>query len=405
MKKWLVSLHIAQRALVSNKMSSALTMLGMIIGVAAVIIMISLGQGASVSIQQEIATAGSNLVFVQPGSESSRGIRLGAGSLTTLTSSDAEAIAAECPAVEGVAPLTNSSAQVVHQGQNWQTSIQGSVESFQQVRNWSMSGGVFFTDQDVRGATKVAVLGTTVVENLFGYEDPVGQVIRIDKIPFRVVGVLSSKGMSMGNDQDDVIVVPYTTAQKRLMGVTHINQILVSVRDSDSIATTTEAITNLLRQRHRIRPGEESDFHIRTQKELEELTSGATQTMTLLLAGIASVSLLVGGIGIMNILLVSVTERTREIGLRMAVGARSRDILLQFLTEAVVLSGLGGLIGIALAMGVSELVESVLGVPGSVSGNSVILAFGFAGIVGIFFGFYPARRASQLDPIVALHYE
>jgi putative ABC transport system permease protein len=403
--KLLIALQIALTALRRNKMRSALTMLGIVIGVAAVISMVSFGQGASASIQEEISARGSNLVIVYPGSASRGGVRMGAGSVTTLTAADAEAVAEVCSSTADVAPLTNAAAQVVYRGQNWNTSVEGTTGNYASVRSWTLAAGVFFTDQDVRSASRVAVLGSTVVENLFGNENPVDKTIRVKNVPFRVVGVLASKGQSLGTDQDDVVIVPYTTAQKRLMGVTHINRIMVSVIDPEHVEPTTDEIAALLRQRHRIASGEEDDFHIRTQQEMEELGQGATQTMTLLLAGIASVSLLVGGIGIMNIMLVSVTERTREIGLRMAVGARSRDILLQFLIEALVLSALGGTVGIGLALTGSELAANVFRLPSIISVESVMLAFSFAGTIGVFFGFYPARKASRLDPIEALHYE
>jgi len=406
MKKLFMSIRIASKALRRNLMRSLLTMLGVIIGVAAVIIMVSLGEGAAASIQEEIAAAGTNLITVRAGSSSSGGVRQGGGSRTTLTPDDAEAIQNEIAAVSQVAVMIRTGAQMVYASQNWNASVQGTSQDFPAVRRWEIKEGSFFTLQDVQASTRVAVLGTAVVENLFGDEDPLGKIIRVKNVPFKVVGVMASKGQtSWGNDQDDIIFAPYTTVQKKLMGVQHVSEILVSAAEPRRIPEATEQITALLRQRHRILPPEEDDFNVRTQEEMAQIRVGASNAMTRLLASIASISLLVGGIGIMNIMLVSVTERTREIGLRMSVGARARDILWQFLVEAITLSALGGIAGIALGAAIARVLAESFEWTTRVSTQSVLLSFGFAAAVGIFFGFYPARKASQLDPIEALRYE
>ena len=406
MKKLFMSIRIASKALRRNLMRSLLTMLGVIIGVAAVIIMVSLGEGAAASIQEEIAAAGTNLITVRAGSSSSGGVRQGGGSRTTLTPDDAEAIQNEIAAVSQVAVMIRTGAQMVYASQNWNASVQGTSQDFPAVRRWEIKEGSFFTLQDVQAATRVAVLGTAVVENLFGDEDPLGKIIRVKNVPFKVVGVMASKGQtSWGNDQDDIIFAPYTTVQKKLMGVQHVSEILVSAAEPRRIPEATEQITALLRQRHRILPPEEDDFNVRTQEEMAQIRVGASNAMTRLLASIASISLLVGGIGIMNIMLVSVTERTREIGLRMSVGARARDILWQFLVEALTLSALGGIAGIALGAAIAGVLGQSFDWPTRVSTQSVLLSFGFAAAIGIFFGFYPARKAAQLDPIEALRYE
>jgi len=404
--KLVMPLSIAASALRRNAMRSLLTMLGVIIGVGAVIILVSLGQGASASIQEEIAAAGTNLITVRAGSSFMGGIHRGGASVTTLTPEDAQAILDECPAVELVAPTVRTGAQLVYGNQNWSSSVQGTNQDFPAVRRWTVTEGSFFTAADVRAAARVAVIGTTVVSRLFGDEDPVGKIIRVKNLPFRVVGVLETKGQtSWGMDQDDIVIAPYTTVQKKLMGITHVTEILVSASEPRRIPAATEQIRALLRQRHRIVPPTEDDFNIRTQEEMAQMRVGASNIMTMLLASIASVSLLVGGIGIMNIMLVSVTERTREIGLRLAVGARSRDILWQFLIEALVLSASGGLVGIGIGFAVSRFLSNTFDWPTLVSGQAVMLSFFFAAAVGVFFGFYPARKAARLDPIEALRYE
>lgn len=402
----LVALKIAGRALARNTMRSALTMLGMIIGVGAVITMVSVGRGAKAQVEAQIATIGSNMVMIFPGSITQAGVRGGSGTETTLTEQDAEAIGREISAVRLAAPSLRTTAQVVSANQNWSTTITGSTPDFFMIRDWSIESGSPFTQSDVSGANKVAVIGKTVGQNLFGAQDPVGETIRIRNVPFKVIGTLASKGQSMqGQDQDDVILIPLTTLQKRIMGVTHIGTILASANSPEETATAEEEIQRLLRQRHRILPGQEDDFRVRNMTEIASAAESSSRIMTLLLGSIASVSLIVGGIGIMNIMLVSVTERTREIGIRMAVGARGRDILLQFLMEAVVLSLIGGLLGIALGMAGSKIISTVVQWPTIVSLQSIFLASAFSIAIGIFFGLYPARRAASLDPIEALRYD
>jgi putative ABC transport system permease protein len=404
-----LTFKISLRALRVNKMRSALTMLGIIIGVGAVITMLAVGTGASERISQQMASIGSNLLIVMPGSSTSGGIRMGSGTLSTLTQDDAEAIARECPAVSDVAPMYNGTAQVVYGNQNWSTGIIGTTPGILPVRDWSLFSGRAFTEQDVRSANKVCLLGQTVVDSLFGNADPVGQVVRIKKIPFTVLGVLAKKGQNdHGQDQDDTIIVPLTTAQKKLFGVPFLGMvrtISVKAKSSSELLPAEGQITELLRQRHHISPRQETDFTVRNLTQMMQAREQSTQVMGLLLAAIASVSLLVGGIGIMNIMLVSVTERTHEIGIRMSVGAKTWDIRLQFIIEALTLSLIGGLIGIILGISGSKLVTLLAGWATIVSPLSVVLAFGFSGIVGLFFGFYPAYKASLLNPIDALHYE
>ena len=400
---------ISLRALRVNKMRSALTMLGIIIGVGAVITMLAVGTGASERISEQMASIGSNLLIVMPGSSTSGGIRMGSGTQSTLTQDDSEAIARECPAVSDVAPVYNGAAQVVYGNQNWSTGIYGTTPGILPVRDWSLSSGRVFTEQDVRNATKVCLLGQTIVDNLFGNADPVGQIIRIKKVPFVVIGVLAPKGQSdHGQDQDDTIFVPLTTAQKKIFGTPFVGMvrvITVKAKGADQLAAAEGQINELLSQRHRIGPRQEKDFTVRNLTQMMEAREQATQVMGLLLAAIASVSLLVGGIGIMNIMLVSVTERTREIGIRMSVGAKTWDIRLQFIIEALTLSLIGGVAGIILGISGSKILSALAGWATVVSPPSVLLAFGFSGLVGLFFGFYPAYKASLLNPIDALHYE
>lgn len=398
--------RIAFKALARNKMRTALTMLGMIIGVAAVITMVALGTGAQSSIEAQIQSAGTNMIMVMAGNFSQGGVRMGQGNASTLTPDDANAIR-QVPGVQYRAAGVNSRAQVVAGNMNWGTLIQGTDVEFPLIRSWPTLQGAFFTPNDVSTAAKVAVLGTVVRDQLFGPDaDPVGQVIRINNQPFTVAGVMESKGQSgMGTDQDDVIFVPYTTVMKKLRGITFIQSVSVSAASAAETGATADRIAALLRTRHRIQPGDPDDFMVRTMEEMASVRVQTTQTMTALLASIAGVSLLVGGIGIMNIMLVSVTERTREIGLRMAIGARGRDVLLQFLVEAVVLSLVGGLIGIVLGFALSRGVTLWMTWPTSVSPQAVMVAFGFAAMTGVFFGFYPARKAAALDPIDALRFE
>jgi putative ABC transport system permease protein len=407
MMRLLMILRVALKALNRNKMRTTLTMLGMIIGVAAVIAMVALGKGAQKSIEDQIKSAGTNIINVMSGNFMSMGVRMGSGASNTLTVEDANAIKQMVPGAQYVAAGVSTRNQIIAGNQNWQTRIQGTDVEFPMIRSWGMKYGTFFSTQDITSATKVVVLGSLVATNLFGEEvDPTGQIVRIKNQPFKVVGVLESKGSGTGfEDQDDTAMVPYTTAQKKLMGIQHIQNITVSASSPTTVATTAEAITELLRTRHKIMPGDTDDFMVRTLEEMAAMRTETTRTMTALLAGIAGVSLLVGGIGIMNIMLVSVTERTREIGLRMAIGARSSDVLMQFLVEAVVLSLFGGGIGIAFGFGISWGVTEFLTWPTTISTDAVALAFGFSAVIGIFFGFYPATKAAKLDPIEALRFE
>jgi putative ABC transport system permease protein len=390
---------------------SVLTTLGIIIGVAAVIIMVSVGAGAEARVDDLISSLGSNLLMVLPGSGTAGGVRLGAGSVPTITEDDAEAIQSELSIVEAAAPSVRGTAQVVFGNLNWSTLVYGVTPEYLKVREWEITTGRVFTDQEVKGAAKVALLGQTVVENLFPGGSPVGQVIRITRVPFEVVGLLKSKGQTlMGRDQDDAIFIPISTAKKRVLGGRYLGgkavaAIFVKVREAGLVSEAERQVKQLLRQRHRLRPDQDDDFFIRNLSEFLEARAQSSRAMALLLAAVASVSLIVGGIGIMNIMLVSVTERTREIGLRLAIGARGKDILTQFLIEAVTLSLIGGLIGIALGVGGSMAMSMFGEWPMIVEINSVILAFGFAAAVGVFFGFYPARKAARLDPIEALRYE
>ena len=401
-------LRIAMIAIRRNAVRSGLTMLGVIIGVASVIAMIALGSGARASIDQQIESQGTNVVYVSAGSfgRGPGAVRGGGGSITTLTLEDAQAISRDVGSVSRLSPMVRGRAQVVAGNQNWNTSIEGGNEDYLAVRNWPLASGDNFTARDVLVAEKVALLGQTVAKTLFPDQDPVGQIIRVKSIPFRVLGVLGPKGQGQwGNDQDDVIVAPYTTVQKKLLGITYLQQIALSATSSDAVEKAATEITHLLRQRHKIQDPNDDDFTVRTVEEMAATRVEMAQTMTMLLMSVASVSLLVGGIGIMNIMLVSVTERTREIGLRMAVGARTRDILRQFLAEAVSLSVAGGAVGVLLGLTVSRLLTSGLGWPTMITPSAIVVAFAFAGAVGIFFGFYPARKAAELDPIEALRYE
>ena len=406
---FLASLRIASRALIVNKMRSALTMLGIIIGVSAVIAMIAVGSGAKAQIVEHIASMGSNLLIVRSGSSTSGGLRMGSGTVPTLTVDDAEAILNEISSVRYVAPDLSGVAQVVHGNQNWSTSILGTMPEMLEIRNWPVTIGSPFTWPEVNGAAKVCLLGWTVMENLFGGNDPIGQIIRIKNIPFTVIGVLSHKGQSgPGHDHDDTIIVPLTTAQKRLFGMEFpgmVRGISIQIKDLELMKEAEQQIKVLLRQRHRIPPNEENDFTVRNLTEVMAGAEESADVMSLLLGAIASISLIVGGIGIMNIMLVSVTERTREIGIRIAVGAKSRDILLQFLIESLILSLIGGMLGIAIGISGTYLLSTLAEWPTLLSVKAILLAFAFAGSVGVFFGFYPARKASLLNPIEALRFE
>jgi putative ABC transport system permease protein len=400
---------IALRALWVNKMRSFLTMLGIIIGVGAVITMLAVGTGASEKISEQIASVGSNLIIVFPGSITQGGVRMGSGSFSTLTKDDADAIEKECSAVRAVAPILNTGAQVVYGNQNWATGIYGTTAGMLDVKDSSIVTGRNFIEQDIRNATKVAILGQTVVDNLFGGIDPIGQIIRIKKVPFVVIGILETRGQSlMGQDQDDVIYIPVTTAQKKIVGRSipgMVRSIMVKAVSAEDMSLAEKQVTELLRQRHRSGPNKEDDFTVRNLTQMMQVAEQSARVMTILLGAIASISLLIGGIGIMNIMLVSVTERTREIGIRMAIGAKTWDIRIQFVIEALTLSMIGGIIGIILGVTGSSILSTVAGWTTIVSPLSIILAFGFSGLVGIFFGFYPAYKASLLNPIDALHYE
>jgi putative ABC transport system permease protein len=405
----LSSLKVALRALRVNKMRSFLTMLGIIIGVGAVIVMVAIGAGASEMIAQQIASMGSNLIMVIPGATTAGGARAGLGSVSTLTSDDAKAIKDECPAVKDVAPTWGGVTQVVYGNQNWNTSINGTTPAFFDIRDWPLATGRIFSDQEITGAVKVAVIGQSIVDNLFGTDNPLGQIVRIKKVPFTVIGVLGKKGPSpRGDDQDDVVYIPLTTSQKKVFGSSlpkTVRIILVQAQDITQMAEAERQVNDLLKQRHRTQPGQLPDFTVRNLTEIMATAEQSARIMSLLLGSIALVSLIVGGIGIMNIMLVSVTERTREIGIRMAVGARGQDILFQFLTESIVLSMVGGLIGMLIGVIGSKLMAYFTGWNVLISYWALLLSFSFAAAVGIFFGYYPALKASRLNPIDALHYE
>ncbi len=400
---------VAFRALGRNKMRSFLTTLGIIIGVGAVIAMVSIGEGARQGIEDRFAAMGTDLLFVTPGSQNVRGVRGGWGSRTTLKIDDAEAILDNCDAVMHISPSVSTRSQVIYGNKNWNTSIQGTGEYYPEVRNWEVELGSYFDSQAVRSAANVCILGADVMTNLFEDEDPLGQIIRIKRLPFKVLGVLRRRGESGGfGSRDDMICVPYTTVMRRIQDQDYLSSIDVRALSTKLLPVAKMQIEELLRIRHRIAPGAEDDFAVNNMSDVAETAAESTKIMTLLLGSIASISLLVGGIGIMNIMLVSVTERIREIGIRMAVGAKEKDILLQFLAEAIVLSLIGGLIGIGFGLGASKVIKRIpifANFNTVVSPDSVLLAFTFAAAVGIFFGFYPARKASRLDPIEALRYE
>jgi putative ABC transport system permease protein len=408
----LQSIRIALRSLRVNKLRSALTMLGIIIGVGAVIAMVAVGAGASARVAEQIQSLGSNLIIVLSGSVNTGGVRIGQGSQLTITEEDSASIAREIAAVQVSAPSIRGTSQVVFGNLNWSTGIQGVTADYFEARDWIVVNGRPIGPEDVDGATKVALLGQTTVQNLFGGDmDPLGQIIRIKKVPFTVIGTLDRKGQnSWGQDQDDVILIPLSTAKKKVLGKSNSNPravqaISVKIRPGEDMSEAESQLRELLRQRHRLQPYQEDDFNVRNLSEILQTQEESSKVMTYLLAAIASVSLLVGGIGIMNIMLVSVTERTREIGLRMAVGARGRDILGQFLIEAVTLSLIGGVIGIVAGVGGAEALSYFAEWRTMVAPQAIGLAFGFAAAVGVFFGFYPARKAARLDPIEALRYE
>ncbi|HYC45439.1 MAG TPA: ABC transporter permease [Burkholderiales bacterium] len=408
---WLAGIRIALRALRVNKMRSILTMLGIIIGVGAVITMIAIGSGAQAQVEEQIKSLGTNLIIVLPGSVTAGGVRMGAGSRNTLTEDDGYALQREIPNVQAAAPTLRGTGHVVAGGNNWSTVFYGITPEYFEARNWTVATGRGFEAADVNGAAKVALLGETVARSLFGESDPIGQIVRVRKVPMEVIGTLERKGQSLqGQDQDDVILMPITTARNRVLGgsgvkLRTVGSISVKIRDGVDMAQAEAEMRTLLRQRHRLQPAQDDDFTLRNLSEVLGAREESTRIMTLLLAAVASVSLLVGGIGIMNIMLVSVTERTREIGLRMAVGARAKDILSQFLVEAVTLALVGGLCGIVLGVAGSFAIGHFAGWRTDLNANAIVLAVGFAAAVGIFFGFYPARKASRLLPIEALRYE
>ena len=401
-----MTLRIALRALARNKLRAFLTMLGIIIGVGAVIAMVAIGEGAKSTIRAQIAALGTNVLIVLPGSNVQGGVRAGFGNVNTLLDSDGKAMARELPSVAFVSPVLRRQDQVVAGNLNWGTLAQGVAPEFQQIRDWQVAEGRFLHEGDMDSAAKVAVIGQTVARQLFGNDDALDAVIRIRNIPFRVVGILGAKGQTgQGTDQDDTIMIPYTTMQKRLMRITWVQSIVVKAVSAERVEEAQEQITLLLRQRHRIGPEREDDFNVRNLSDIAEAATTTARVMAVLLGSVASISLLVGGIGIMNIMLVSVKERTREVGIRMAVGARSSDIMLQFLVEAVVMAATGGLIGILLGVGSSEVIKQWAQWPTLIDPAIIAIAFLFSGAVGVFFGFYPAKKAANLDPIDALRYE
>jgi putative ABC transport system permease protein len=401
-------IRVAFRALQRNKMRAALTMLGIIIGVSAVVAMVSIGQGAQAAVQAQIDSIGTNLLFVSAGAQNVGGVRSGTGDTgtNTLTVEDLDAIKREVPSVSMVTPSVNTRGQLVAGNANWNTQIQGVSEQFPDIRKWAIGSGEFFSDSDVRTAARVLVIGQTIADNLFAGGDAVGQTIRVQNLPFQVVGVMARKGQDQqGRDQDDIAFTPYTTVQNKILGSPRVQVAFVSAVSADATYTAQDQITDLLRQRHKLGPNEPNDFTVRNMSDIAEAANETNSTMTLLLACIAGVSLLVGGIGIMNIMLVSVTERTREIGIRMAIGARSSAVRSQFLIESVVLSVTGGLFGILLGVAVSLGIPKMLGWPTLISSMAIVGSVIFSVAVGVFFGYYPARKAASLDPIEALRYE
>jgi len=400
-------LKVALNALKRNKMRSFLTMLGIIIGVASVITMLAIGQGSKKSIQDQIASMGSNMLFVMPANMRSGGVQQGNSTSQRLTVADVTAIRSGCDAVIAVSPEVRSSSQAVYGNSNWPTTIYGGNEDYLAIKSWEVISGRNLTAEEARGSSKVCLIGRTVADELFGEGvDPTGETIRFKKIPFKIIGVLKEKGQnSFGQDQDDVLIAPYTTVQKRILAQTHIQSIQMSARSAEESELAETQVEEVLRSSHKLRDNEDNDFEIRSQEELASTMTSVTNILTILLGAIAGISLLVGGIGIMNIMYVSVTERTREIGLRMSIGGRGLDILLQFLIESIMLSVFGGLIGILMGFGASKIVAVLTSWPISVMWSSVILSFAVCTVIGVFFGWYPARRAAELDPIDALRYE
>ncbi len=404
--KWKNLIKVAFKSIVKNKMRTLLTMLGIIIGVAAVIVMVAIGKGAEKRIQDQIASMGTNLIMIFPGSMQQRGVHMGPDQGVRLTLADADKVKKNSTLLDAVSPVVRTGVQVIGGSGNWSTAVWGGSEAYLEIRDWKMSSGEFFTAADVRAQNKVCIIGQTIVKNLFANEDPIGQQLRLRNVPFKVIGVLKERGQSaFGQDQDDVIIAPYTTVYYRLSGEPHINQILARAASLDQMTQAQAEITSIMREAHKLQEGEDDDFTVRNQTDIASTAEETTKVLTILLASIASISLLVGGIGIMNIMLVSVTERTHEIGIRMAIGARSRDILVQFLIEAIVLSLSGGLIGVLIGFVATWIVHLATDWNTVIAPANVILSFGFAGAVGVFFGYYPARKAAALNPIEALRYE
>ena len=400
-----VLVRVAGESILKNKMRTMLTMLGIVIGVGAVIVMVAVGQGAQKSIANQINALGTNLLIVTAGATNTGGVSQGAQAFNRLTVDDADKLKREGTLFAGVTPVINTRTQVIGGGTNWRTTINGVSTDFQTIRDWQVQSGTFFSDNDVRGLRKVAVIGTTVADNLFPGSDPVGSTLQIRNVPFDIVGVLAKKGQNAGGqDQDDIVIIPYTTAQTRLSGNSRIWQILVSASSPQDLPAAQQEVAEIMRDSHKIGDGDD-DFTVRNQTEIANAAQGTTKVMTYLLAAIASVSLVVGGIGIMNIMLVSVTERTREIGIRMAIGARGSDVLTQFLVESIVMSSLGGAIGLAVGIGGAQLLAHFTGWSTAVPAAAIAVAIGFSAAVGVFFGYYPARKAAGLDPIQALRYE
>ena len=400
-------IKVAMNALKRNKLRSFLTMLGIIIGVASVITMLAIGQGSKKSIEDQISSMGSNMLFVMPGTMRMGGVQQGTSSSQRLTISDMNAIKTECSAVIAVSPEVRSSGQAVYGSSNWPTTIYGGNEEYLEIKSWSVVSGRNITDNEAKGSAKVCLIGRTVADELFGEGiDPTGETIRFKNIPFKIIGVLKEKGQnSFGQDQDDVLIAPYTTVQKRILAQTHIQSIQMSARSAEESELAQTQVEEVLRRTHKLRENEDNDFEVRSQEELATTMTSVMDILTILLGAIAGISLLVGGIGIMNIMYVSVTERTREIGLRMSIGGRGRDILMQFLIESILLSVFGGLIGILLGLMASKVVAALTSWPITVMMSSVILSFAVCSVIGVFFGWYPARKASELDPIEALRYE
>lgn len=399
-------LKVALKSILKSRMRSLLTALGIIIGVAAVIVMVAIGNGAQKKVEEQIASLGSNLIVIFPGSSNSGGVRMGAGSINRFTMKDVERIQEEATLLKGVTPIVRTGGQVIGGTGNWNTRIEGVATNYLEISNWSLASGEFFTEKDVISRAKVAVLGKTVADQLFPNDDPVGRQIRIRNVPFRVIGVLASKGQNvMGADNDDIIIAPATTVLDRLLGGRYISFIMASAGSLSQIDQAQTQLVEIMRKAHNLNPGEENDFTVRNQAEITQAATETSQVLTILLASVAGVSLIVGGIGIMNIMLVSVTERTREIGIRLSVGARTFDIMIQFLTESIALSIAGGLIGVLLAFGITFILNEYTSQAAYINPQIVFIAVSFAGIIGIFFGFYPARKAANLNPIDALRYE